>query len=438
MTPAAGGAGVRSPLGSWRGLLGNFSALAAGETAARLLGAVATIVMARQLSPVGFGLVVLGVTLVNWFRLIVDAGTEVISVRDIARRPDRFRQIAQPILGLRLSLSVVAAALLIAVASIAVEDTSDRHVLWLFALILPMIGLNLRWMVVGVQSAKAVAIGNIASQLLLVAGVVMLIRDRHDALAAPLLMAGGELLYGAVVIAAVRGRFGIPWPRIDLPSWRSTLVDSAPMMANYGARAVLYSFDLLLISVVLGRVEAGLYGAAYKPIHFAAGLLGLLATSFLASYSAATPGAAREVARRTALSAGAVSLVFAAAVSASAALLVPLFFGDAYADAATALAILAWTAPVMALMIPYGSTLIAANRQRVLMRNNVVAAALNVVANVAVIPTLGINGAAATTVASMLLVLVLNYRATVALGLAPRLSTLLIVRRSKPAMEVQP
>jgi O-antigen/teichoic acid export membrane protein len=106
--------------------------------------------------------------------------------------------------------------------------------------------------------------------------------------------------------------------------------------------------------------------------------------------------------------------------------------------------ILSWTIPVLAVTLPYGNALIDGDRQGVLMRNNLVAAAVNVAGNLAAVPLLGIEGAASVTLASLLLVLVLTYSSAVRLGLAqpirvalagrePRVST--VMATSTPERE---
>jgi O-antigen/teichoic acid export membrane protein len=420
-------------MGSWHTLLRTFGALATGETLARLLGLVAVIVMARRLSPGGFGVIALGVTLTNWFRLVVDGGTELLAVRDVARRPSQLRAIAEPILGLRLALSVVAVVVFAGAAVVVASEPSDREILLLFGLSLPTIALNMRFMVLGVRSSKAVALGNIASQLVVAAGVVVLVQGLHDGPVIPILIAGGELLYGLVIVAAVAPRFGIPRPRVDLAEWRRTLRASGPIMANSFARAVVYSADLILIAAVLTRREVGLYAAAYRPILFFSGLVALFSTSFLTSYSAAGPSAHRLF-RKSALSSAAVAFPIAVALSVSAPIVVSLAFGSAYSGAVASLAILAWTVPLLTLSMPYANALIAGNHQAALMRQNIAGALFNIAANLVAIPVFGIQGAAVTTVLSLGLVLFLNWRSAVGYGVAPPGPVLW----GRPAQEVQP
>jgi O-antigen/teichoic acid export membrane protein len=409
---------VLEPIGNWRTLVRSFGALLVGEGFARAFGLVAVIVIARRLEPGGFGLVTLGATLVIWFGLIVDSGTETLNVRDIARRPDRLKQIAEPVLGLRLVLSAAAMAVF-AVAAIIVSDGHDTWVFLLFALVLPARALNLRWMVLGVRASKAVAAGNVASQVVFMTGVLILVNGRHDALFVPALQIAAEVVYTLFVLGAVARRFGLLRPRLDLPGWLSTLRASLPLLVNNFARAIIYSFGLLI-----------LYGAAAKPVLFCVTAMGLFYVSFLASYSASDAAHASELFRRTLRLAAVMTVPVAAVLSAGSGFVVSLVYGKDYADAAGALAILVWAVPILAIMGPYHMALIAGERQGVLMRINLIGAGFAVIANFVAVPLGGIEGAAAVMLASQLLVLVLSYRQASALGVAPPLAFLV---RARPA-----
>jgi O-antigen/teichoic acid export membrane protein len=403
----------------------SFGWLVLGEGFARLFGFVAVILMARRLDPDGFGLVTLGATLVIWFGIVVDSGTEVLNVRDIAREPERFKEIAEPVLGLRLALSAGAAVLLWIAAFFASSATSDRIVLGLFALWLPMIAINLRWMVLPLKKARTVALGNASGGLLFAVGVVLLVMDVGDTIEVPLLQAAGEAVYASIVLLAVGRRFGLVRPRVDVEKWKATLRESGPLMANQLSRAAVYSLSFLIVAIALGRADVGFLGAAYKPVLFFAGAMGLFYVSFLSSFSALDPEHQRSLFRRTLAAAGVATIPLALAMCLSASFLVSTIYGSQYDPAAPALAILVWVIPILALNGPYGNALIAGHQQKVLMRNNLIGAAFNVVANCIAVPLFGITGVAAVAVASEGLILVLMHRSAVSLGVAPSVSAML-------------
>jgi O-antigen/teichoic acid export membrane protein len=416
---------------SWGRVVRSFVALVSGEGIARLFGLAATLILARRLAPTGFGLITLGITLVGWFGVVVDSGTETLNVRDISRAPERFREIADRVLGLRLALAIVTGAgYAIGVDLFANSDIS-RSVLLPFALVMPAVALNLRWMVLGLRQARAIAIGNVVARVTFLIGIATLVYGHRDLLRVPYLQALSELAYGLVIIAIVARGFGVTRPRIDLAAWKETLRGSLPLMIHGFARSALVTSDLLLIDLLIGPRQLGVYAAASKPPLFFSAAIGLFSVSFLAGYSATVTEEALELFRKAARILLGSSIAVAVVLSAAAPLIVPVVFGHRYDGAIASLAILSWILPLMAVTTPYANALIAGHRQLTLMKNTIIGGVFAVGAGVAGIELVGIKGAAVVRVASALLVLLLNYRSATIHVLAPRLGE--IVFRFRPA-----
>lgn len=393
----------------WRMVARRFAALFAGEGVARAVGFVLVLLLARRLGPEGFGPVTLGLTLVAWFAFVVDSGTELLSVRDIGRDPGRFRAIASHVLGLRLALSVVSAAVFVLGVEIFARSAYTRDTVVLFALLLPAIALNLRWMVLGVGGSRGVAVGNIASRVVVLVGALVLVLDPHDIKRVPLLETTGELVYALIVLAYVSRRLGWIRPRVDLDAWRVTLRQSAPLMVSGIARATIFSFDVIVISLALGPHDLGIYGVASKPVAFAAGAVGLFSLSFLSSFSATAAEDEAALHGRALRVSVAVCCALAAVLSV-ASLLVPFAFGDEYADAVPVLAITAWRIPFAALAGMYTSVLVAHNRQRTLMWNGIVTVPAVIVIDLVAILRFGLMGAAVASIVVAALFFAVNYR----------------------------
>jgi O-antigen/teichoic acid export membrane protein len=419
---------------SWRVLLGNFATLAVGEGVARLFSLVAVLLMARRLGPDSFGVIIFGLALTGWFAMLQDSGTELLNVREVSRRPDDFRPIAERVLGLRLALSIGAMVIFAGLVVALAKAPIHRETLLGFTFLLPALALNLRWMVLGVGAARAVAVGNVAARLTFVVTILLFVAGPHDVTRVPYLLAVAELTYALVVLAVVWQRYGVFRPRVDLAAWRETLGASYPIMVTGFSRGVIAWFDVFLIGIVLLPGDVGIYGAAEKPVLFASTALGLLSLSFLSAYSAAAPEVATQLLRKTLRVALAVTLAAAIFLSATSSELIPLLFGDRFSGGTTVLAILTWTIPLAALSTPFSVVLIAHDHQRVLMRNTLVVAGA-VIASVGVaVPLGGIDAAAAAGVATSALAVVLNYRSAASRGFAPPLGEL-VGRAPGPAAE---
>ena len=418
---------------SWRTLLSDFATLATGEAAGRLIGLGAVLAMARRLGPDGFGVITFGLTMIAWFAVFQDSGTELLNVREVARRPQSFRPTVERVLGLRLTMSILAMAGFALLVSFMSKAAIHRNTLLGFTLLLPALALNLRMMVLGVRGARAVAAGNIVARTVLLIGVLLLVTDRNSLHLVPFLQLAAELAYAAIILILVSRRFGWIRPRVDLASWKSTLQQSYPLMANAIARGITLSFDVFLIGVILRPSDVGVYGAASKPSLFVMGALGLFGVSFLSTYSSVPQDVSVALLRRTLGTALLLTIPAAVILSAGSGTIIPLLFGDRYARGADVLAIASWGIPLAALAGPLWTVLLCANQQVVIMRNAFAVAAFVVVADGVAVPLGGIDGAAVVGVASAAIGLVVNYRSAVSRKLIPPIGVLLSGRMPTPA-----
>jgi O-antigen/teichoic acid export membrane protein len=393
----------------WRMVLRRFSALLAGEAGARILGFVIVLILATRLGPAGFGIVTFGLTLVAWCSYVVDAGTEILNVREIARRPDRFRHISERVLGLRLTLSVVAAALFVVGAWVLARSDLTRETLMLFALLLPAGALNLRWMVLGVGGSRAIAAGLVLSRLLVLVAVVFLVVDESDITRVPVIEAVGTLVYALVILWLVGGGLRRLRPRVDIPAWRDTLRQSTPLMITGFARSAVVSFDIVLIQLALGPEDLGIYSLASRHAFFVTGAVGLFSMAFLSAFSATADEGAAVLMGRALRWAFGISVLVAAALTVGS-LLIPYVYGDEYDRSVAVLAVVAWRIPLAVLASIYGSILVARDRQIDLMRNSIIAAAFVVCADLVAVLAFGLLGAAVVSIAGGAITYLLNAR----------------------------
>ncbi len=191
-----------------------------------------------------------------------------------------------------------------------------------------------------------------------------------------------------------------------IPGGRSVArvaVDSWYLIAGL-ADQVLVSSDTVLIVVILSSVEAGIYTSVYRlPLAWLT-LVGLCTAAAVPMAAAAVLGGrvsmpnAHRRADRTAIVGGVATLPVAVV---GLALLVPIF-GEEYADGRTALLILFLAAGVTTASAPYRVLYTAFASDRRVAVATAIAAAGNVLANLAVIGRFGMEGAATTTLLSQI------------------------------------
>ncbi len=93
-----------------------------------------------------------------------------------------------------------------------------------------------------------------------------------------------------MIVVLVAKAYGMVRPRIDFAAWRATLTEGFPLLIYGICRATILTIDIVLIALILGHGETGLYGAALKPVAFFLGALGLFSVSFLSGLQRCTLG----------------------------------------------------------------------------------------------------------------------------------------------------
>jgi O-antigen/teichoic acid export membrane protein len=407
----------------------NTAAQAIGKAAVLAIGAASIVITTRYLGAAGYGQFALALAFVQMVGLLADLGLLTVVVREISRRPEETERLVGNALTLRLALSLGVIALA-GLLSLAMPYTEQVRVAILIAGVPLLLGLA-NTAIVAVFQARLrmdrAAISDVAGRA---AGFVALVAVAALDLGFYAVVATAGV--GAFVTLVVTWRLSRPLVRVrpaaSRPVWRSLLRAAIPVGAALAVTEVYFRADTLIVSLFEDYEEVGFYALAYRVIELLGMLPAIVMTSvfpLLSRYIREN----RELARRT-LDASAdlfaaLGVPLAAGGLVVAPQLVRLIGGDDFEGAADTLRILLFAGALAFVSGLFGMTLIAGDRQRSAMRLAIAALAFNVPLNFALVPSLGIDAAAAVAVASELLLVVggaLLVRRD--LGLAPRVRVL--------------
>ena len=384
-----------------RGVGARFMALGGGEAAARLLAFAGTVYLARTLSPALYGVVGVAMGIMLYLVQLADAGIELVGVPAVARDPGRAAEVAAPILSLRFLIALALTAVVVLVG-LTVLPQPDGAVLATSSLALLAAGLSTRWVHLGLERAGAVAVARTVGEGVSLALVFLLVRGTGDVGAVPLAFFVGAMVTSLILLVTL-DRHGVRLP------WRWAPSEAAPVFAR--ARhlvgftllgLLLFNFDLIYLRVRSGAEAAGYYAAAYTMISFAANLIVAFAHTVLPTLARLQDERGARDAFYVTATAHAFALALPVGVGAwyVSRQIIEQVFGPAYTPGVVALQWLAWTIPLAALRELPVVALIAAGRERDLLRVNALTALCNVILVVATVPRFGLVGAAGATVAT--------------------------------------
>jgi O-antigen/teichoic acid export membrane protein len=384
----------------------------------RLLQYALLWIAARQLSQGDFGDFTFALSIGFMLAQVADFGLQMFVQRELARQlstdgsnnphftdPVRAGRLIGGGLLIKAALSIVAMILIGIVVVLEPVGNKDALIFLGFAMVL---GTGLDYL-----SYCFRALGQLGWEAW--AGFVL--RVLNLALGVSLLIVGAGVwgLALSYVIATVAAllmsyrrllRYIRPVWRVDWTYWRASLTQPTAVGIGVIFSIITFRLDNLLIPPIISREALATYNVAYKlfePSLILPGVL-LAATFPLLSRAAhearSKPTAFTDLLSQTTLILLGSGIIAAVALALLAAPLIDLLYGSAYAASAP---VLAWLAlACIPMYVNYGltHTLIAIDKPKLYAIFTLVALGVNIVANLALIPTLGIVGAAIATIAT--------------------------------------
>jgi O-antigen/teichoic acid export membrane protein len=396
-----------------RQIVGNFSAQAAAFAVSATLGLITTAVLTRWLDPDGFGGFKFLFAFIYFFQTLNDLGINTMLVRELAQSPDRTRVLVQQTLGLKAVLSTVSmAAAWVAAIWWPGLTPEVRWAVALFALILPIQAFTLP--IVTLQARVMVARSawvEVVNRVTGFAGMMIAVALGYGLLGVTAALVIGEVAGLATVIAITR-RFVLPWPVFDARSWGVVLRASLPLGTTGLLVSLVNRVDFLLLQLMLGEdglTAVGYYGTAYQVTGvLERAPLFIMATLYpvMSRLAADDPAALASLYRDSVRKLAVIAVPMVAVVTLLAPELVAILGGADFAPAVTPLRVLVWSTAALYPAIVAGNVLIALGQTGKNLRAWAVAAPVNIVLNLALIPLYGASGAALATVISFVVVLV--------------------------------
>ncbi len=388
-----------------RGPLSNFVALGTSEIIARAAGFLATALLARRLGVPAFGVLGLATATVAYFGLALSAGFSAIAAREVAWRPGDALRIAADATIVRSILAVCGIALVAAVSFWFVDSSIRRAVLVLTSLSLLPLALDTGWVYRGLGRNHIIGFGLVAAQLLYLTGAFFFVGGPADVERVPVIVFGGELVAAAVLLTIL---FGRNIPRPSVARGMVLLRQSGFVTLGRLLRALIVTFDVILLGVIASNSDVGLYTAAYRVCF-------LIVTIAVSAYAAFMPSITRAAQANTA----AIGPVATRALSLTSAVIVPMvaggivlagpllafLFGTDYADGARAFQILLASIALLSFHGAGHNVYVALHRTGLEAAIFGAAAVLNIALNLALIPQYGLIGAASATLAAEALIL---------------------------------
>jgi O-antigen/teichoic acid export membrane protein len=377
----------------------------AADAGGKAVTLVITAVAARTLVADAFGVMALAMATGWLLGVATDAGLSMHLARETARHRDRGRQLLIEILRLRAGLAYVAATMIAFLTpQLVPPHWKMQFVLVVLAQLTGAVIETVAHYFRGVERSEIESAIHAAHRFttLALALIVLWWWPRLDYLGAAMLIPAVVALIVSIVIAWRLSDAG--WdPGLGAPFLTPAKFarDILPLGAAVLISALYFRIDLYFVERWQGLEAVGGYNAVFRLVE-AMRLLpaAVMAVTFPMLVTATDTRLVQRIGGGLAIAGLALALVGALGSS----LIVPLVYGRPYLYAAPAFAILALALPLFFLNYALTHQVIGWDGQRAYLAIATVALAANVVANIVLVPSQGINGAAIATILTELVV----------------------------------
>ena len=365
--------------------------------------------LARYLGPQNFGVLNFSMSFAGLFAFIASMGIDGILSRELVKFPEKEIELMGTSLGLKLIGGSAAFLLSLSAAFLFEQDPFIRLliILFSFTFILQAIGVISTFFQANVWAKKVIKVQLLAMTFSSILKILAIIFSL-----------GVNCIMLIYVLDSVWGGWGLILAYrkngLKIREWKfnwklamGILADAWPMMLSGAAISIYMKIDQVMIGKMLGETKVGLYAAAVKISEIWYFIPVIICTSlFPAIVNAKMSDNALYKKRLHNLYWLMFFLASALAVPISilAKPIVALIFGQRYLQAAGALQIHIWAGLGVFWGVALGQYLISENRTLINLVLTLSSAILNIILNLFLIRSWGINGAAMATLISYLFV----------------------------------
>jgi len=386
----------------------------AADAGGKAVMLVITIVAARRLNADAFGVMAFAMATGWLLGVATDAGLSMHLARETARDSGQGRQQLFEVIGLRAGLAFLAATVLALVTpNFVPAHWRLQFIVIVLAQLASAVIETIAHYFRGLERSEIESAIHAAHRLttLVLALAVLWWWRRLDYLGIAMLVpALGALL----VSLAIAARISVPGSRLPVPGSRLPVPETAlstarfvreilPLGAGILISALYFRIDVYFIQQWHGFQPVGGYNAVFRLVE-AMRLLpaAVMAVTFPLLVQATDTRLVRRIGGGLAIAGAVLAIVSALGAS----FIVPLIYGSQYAYAAPAFAILALALPLFFLNYALTHQVIGWDGQRAYLLIATLALAANVAANIVLVPSQGIAGAAIATVLTEIVVTV--------------------------------
>ncbi len=363
------------------------------------------IYIARYLGPANYGLLNYVISFVGLFGFLTSFGMDGVLNREIVKYHDKKDVIIGTGFYLKIIGSLTAILCVFFISFFSTKDLFTLGLIWIFSLsFIPqafnVIEIYFQSQILSKNTISAQVIATIISSVL---KLVCIVFDKGIFWLTLIYLVEASV-YSSILLYSFK-KFGnhIRKWSFNTQIAKSLLIDSWPLMLSSVAIGIYMKIDQIMIKNMLGNEKAGVYAVAVKLSevwYFIPMLICIsLSPSIVKALNISNDLFENRMKRLYSLMFF-LSTGIAFFVSLFSYPIIKILFGNLYLESITTLQIYVWSCVSVFIGMAIGQYLIASNLTKISFYSTIIGAVVNIILNIILIPKMGINGAAFSTLIS--------------------------------------
>lgn len=388
----------------------NVSWVTSSQVITNLCAFIWTILIARYLGVNDYGILSFAISFTAILAMGTDIGMSTFTTRELSKDREKTHKFINNVIPFKIVLSI---GLFLIVAIVLFVLGYDKLIIEVsLIMVIENVFICMINFINGVfqayENQKYYAIGSMIYSILLVIFTFGILFFDLGLIAVAISYTLAYFFNLAYVSFHLNKKFGFPKFEYDFPFWIQTAKRSIPFGLSLFFYTIYFYIDVVMIQFFSGDFGAGIYNASYK-------IISVFAAFYVIYTAVIFPLMSKLYAENTNL----LKISFEQSIKYSVLILLPisigvyfysptiinLIYGSEYALASTSMQILIWTIIFLFITGVTSSLLNAIDKEVAVTKIYIIAAIFNIVLNYFAISLWSYNGAALTTVLSIILTL---------------------------------
>ena len=384
-----------------RRVLKNIFSLTIAEIANKGIVFISTAYLARAIMPEGFGMLGYANALLVYFLLIANLGFNIVGSREIAKQHDLVPRYVNSIVTIRSLLSVIALAGMFFMPYILNKDAPEKYVIWICSLNLLSNAILLDWVFQGIERMEVLAIRQVVTSLLNLAGIIIFVTSKSDVVIAMVIsVAAAALNAGWMLLLYIKFYGGVKF-NFDFKLWFNLLKSSIPISFSNFFIVILNTLNILMLGQLKTDHETGIYVAGFKLLVLTIVPSGIIQNAFFPLLSRAdTIEEKQKLMQKYSLLMFLCGTFISCLFFTYSEFIITVTYGSNYLDTIVVLRVIMITSAIVYINTNFFPPLVSWQKERTVMYAIISGGIVNIILNLLIIPKYGAVGAAVATIFS--------------------------------------